>query len=89
MRFSENEVEYIDHCTRKDFEARYGENRDYKIFVRCRNCKFWRTTDGMFKDIDERLWHHCTQLEDILTKNHLDSLTEEYHYCGWGEPKDE
>ena len=30
--------------------------------VRCKDCEHWDRNDGMFKDFDEREWHHCPHL---------------------------
>ena len=48
--------------------------------VRCKDCKYWSTDDGMFKDIDERQWHHCS---------HIGIDTEEYFFCSEAERKEE
>ena len=48
--------------------------------IRCKDCKHWCTDDGMFKDIDERQWHHCS---------HIGIDTEEYFFCSEAERKEE
>ena len=48
--------------------------------IRCKDCKYWCTDDGMFKDIDERQWHHCS---------HIGIDTEEYFFCSEAERKEE
>ena len=48
--------------------------------IRCKDCKYWSTDDGMFKDIDERQWHHCS---------HIGIDTEEYFFCSEAERKEE
>ena len=47
--------------------------------IRCKDCKRWATDDGMFKDIDERQWHHCP---------HIGIDTEEYFFCSEAERKE-
>ena len=44
--------------------------------IRCRDCFYWLREDGMFKDIDEKQWHHCP---------HLGIDTDEYFYCREGK----
>lgn len=50
------------------------------VITRCKDCKYWCTDDGMFKDIDERQWHHCS---------HIGIDTEEYFFCSEAERKEE
>lgn len=48
--------------------------------IRCKDCKRWNRTDGMFKDFDEREWHHCP---------HLGIDTDGYFSCIEGKRKEE
>lgn len=48
--------------------------------IRCASCKYWKTDDGEYKDIDGRQWHFCKA---------LDIKTDEYFYCACGEKEDE
>lgn len=52
----------------------------YTELIRCKDCKYWSTYGGMFKDIDERQWHHCP---------HIGIDTEEYFFCSEAERKEE
>ena len=46
----------------------------------CKDCKHWERNDGMFKDFDEREWHHCP---------HLGIDTDGYFSCIEGKRKEE
>jgi hypothetical protein len=48
--------------------------------IRCKDCKRWNRNDGMFKDFDEREWHHCP---------HLGIDTDGYFSCIEGKIKEE
>lgn len=48
--------------------------------IRCKDCKHWARNDGVFKDFDEREWHHCP---------HLGIDTDGYFSCIEGERKEE
>ncbi len=48
--------------------------------IRCKDCKHWARNDGMFKDFDEREWHHCP---------HLGIDTDGYFSCSEGKRKEE
>ena len=52
---------------------------DLPELVRCKDCKRWARNDGMFKDFDEREWHHCP---------HLGIDTDGYFSCIEGKRKE-
>ncbi|MBR2844664.1 MAG: hypothetical protein IKF00_05575 [Solobacterium sp.] len=56
------------------------KTEDIVSVTRCKDCKRWNRNDGMFKDFDEREWHHCP---------HLGIDTDGYFSCIEGERKDE
>ena len=65
----------------KEFDEIFiGVIRKQPELIRCKDCKHWARNDGMFRDIDEREWHHCP---------HLGIDTDGYFSCIEGERKEE
>lgn len=72
--------EYIIKCNPILDTKSSGPIQIVRELVRCKDCKHWARNDGMFRDIDEREWHHCP---------HLGIDTDGYFSCIEGERKEE
>ena len=71
--------EYIIKCEWNLDAKSTGPIQIVRELIRCKDCKHWARNDGMFKDIDEREWHHCP---------HLGIDTDGYFSCIEGEKKE-
>lgn len=70
---------YSDYITALDAVTE-APTVDAMPVIRCKDCKRWNRNDGMFKDFDEREWHHCP---------HLGIDTDGYFSCIEGKRKEE
>lgn len=70
---------YSDYITALDAVTE-APTMDAVPVIRCKDCKRWNRNDGMFKDFDEREWHHCP---------HLGIDTDGYFSCIEGKRKEE
>lgn len=70
---------YSDYITALDAVTE-APTVDAMPVIRCKDCKRWNRNAGMFKDFDEREWHHCP---------HLGIDTDGYFSCIEGKRKEE
>ena len=52
--------------------------------IRCKDCKYWCTGDGLLPTIDGKQFHACWELIGIGADSN-ETLVPSYHYCGWAE----
>ena len=57
--------------------------------IRCKDCKHWDRTDGMFPDVDGNDWHGCEELSAFVSASGDAPCTPAWWYCANAKRKEE